>query len=149
MERKWDFRSSQGPDHIGPRKLGWELWNFKGKLWAYLTKDMTSDLCFLEEHSGCSGLEVGQSREKLGAIVSPDSDIGNLIFSFWWIRFFLSVFSCSSQTWRPISVLCKMKILVFENIRKYDQRLQRIKEKIDFNGIWYTWFNETMNAFIQ
>lgn len=30
---------------------------------------------------------------------------------------------------------CPLKILVFENIRKYDQRLQRIKEKIDFNGI--------------
>lgn len=46
---------------------------------------MTSDLCFLAEHSGCyvaQGLEVGQHREKLGAVVSPDLDIGNLIFNF-------------------------------------------------------------------
>ena len=45
---------------------------------------MTYDLCCLEEHCGycvSQGLEVGQHREKLGAIVSPDLDIGNLIFN--------------------------------------------------------------------
>lgn len=70
---------------------------------------------------------VGQSREKLGAVVSPDLDIGNFIFNFGWFHFVLSVLSCSSQTWkRTIFVLCKIKVLVFENIRKYDRSEVRV-----------------------
>lgn len=102
--------------------------NCIGKPLAGLAQEMQwSDFYFHRDHSGCSianGFELGQRRENLGAVVVSRPSIGSFIFYFGWVHAFFSVPTCSSYIWRrTISVLCKIKILVFQNIRKCYQRV--------------------------